>query len=268
VPYVAPDAAVAFGDLFDADWLHDAFLEQDAALMAPYPLRKGAGLGYSAAYLRPGMVSDFLLAHGKRCRALLVSDDCLVETVLSRHQRGRLSFAAVFPLSDDATGRANDLATRSFGRFALPPGPHFPDGGIAELRYAFGVRVRSPQDVSTLIASRVAGLGETMRTDLEVRWNAHAARRGPLVALDTRQKLATILERKTGTATALELSAAQALGQALASCWTFEGSTEDRVSEALERGDEVHELITAVVEDLGLLRDDLDSAISQLTTVG
>lgn len=139
---LAKDEPVLLGDIFAADWLTDAWVEEDAQRLGLFTAKGGFdGYGNHAAT----DAEDFLLAHGRVPQAvILLNDDCYIETVLVRYGTGRLVFAPVFALPDDAGERTRLLNTRAYSRFPLPPAAEF-SGGIADLRCTFGVAVKTKE---------------------------------------------------------------------------------------------------------------------------
>src|SRR6266540_2592024 len=76
--YIKPseEAEIRFGDIFEAGWLFDAWLEADAARIGPF-MAKGGHTGYGAHVARD-QDSEFVLAHSNVPKAMLaVNDDCL-----------------------------------------------------------------------------------------------------------------------------------------------------------------------------------------------
>jgi hypothetical protein len=256
---------ILFGDIFAADWLFDAWIESDAELVGPMTA-KGNYPAFAAHVREPQ--HDWLIAHGMKPKAImLVNDDCYLETITKRHERGRLLCAPIFAFDDDPLEAESQRATTSYGRLPLAKGALF-DGGMVELRFAFGVGIKTARDVARLLEARVAALNPSGRTALESRWGAHAARRGPDVAQQTANKLAALLSAQTGG-----VDAARALAKLLAATWTIEGTISDAVdtaSEAKAKGEtpDVAGLIAEIrrlADTLELHLDPARSALAGLT---
>jgi hypothetical protein len=243
--YRTPNTAdpVLFGDVFSSDWLHDVVIHQDAVGLAPVNLRGGQA-GYVP--MVPGAPfktnKDFMLAHGRACRAVLLSDDCEIETCLVRKEgKSRLVFAAVAPWPDDPEQARKALERTTFRRHPLRPAEGF-EGGVVNLVRLFAVSGRA-LDVS----GRVVSLETDARAALEQRWAAFATRRGPLAAADNATKLAHLLDAD-GDADKLELlhrgdalpgKAAQdvalAVQRALTQGWRTEGEVMQAIAFAHEQ---------------------------------
>jgi hypothetical protein len=238
--YEEPNEEISFGDIFAAEWFFDAYLRRDAVPLVEFTAKVGRGWKAAA----PSRHRDALLAHGLQRRAVMLSDDCEVETILRRGGRSRLIFAAIEELPVAPSQAEEVLKTRSFRRFPLPPADGFP-GGIVEFQQSFAVGIDGvkPADEGD---PRVARLDSAMRVQLEIRWNAYASRRGPLTHLDNAEKLARLLaagsdaERlarlKAGEDVpgAAELNVAKAVAEALSTAWDIEGAVLNTVAEAYE----------------------------------
>jgi hypothetical protein len=186
--YVAAEGDLSFGDIFAADWFFDAYLRRDAAPLVEFQARGGNRAWRRAA---PSPHRDLLLAHGQQRQAILLSDDCEAASIIRRGGRRQLVFAAIEPLPTAPTEARRALNTRAFRRFPLPPAERF-SGGVVEFQEVFAVSVDGvlPEEGDD---PRVLALAEETKLDLEVRWNAYSARRGPLAHLDNAEKLARLL---------------------------------------------------------------------------
>jgi len=258
--YLHPGAEepLLFGDVFSSEWLFDAVIKEDAVPLGEIALSGGRGRGYAPTGGAFVTQKDFLLAHGRPCRAVLLSDDCEIETCLVRKAgKSRLTFAAVMPWPEDEGAAARAASMTSFRRHPLPPGDGF-EGGVAELYRLFAVSGQALLDTH----GRVARLGDQARADLEQRWAAFATRRGPLAAADNASKLAHVLDAK-GDATrlaalhggvALPADAAQEAGKAVArtcaQAWRVEGEIMQRIAD-------VHEARGAGAPEVELLEEEL-----------
>lgn len=235
-------------------------IHEDAVALAPINLSRGQGRGY--APMIPGSLyntgRDFMLAHGRSCRAVLLSDDCEIETCLVRSEgKSRLVFAAVAPWPADPAEAAKTMERTTFRRHPLQPGDGF-EGGVVDLVRLFAVSGKALLNVG----GRVIGLGEEGRAALEQRWAAFATRRGPLAAADNATKLAHILDAK-GDAARLDLlhdgdalpsdavqEAAKAVARTLNQGWRTEGEIMQRIAD-------VHEARGAGDEEVALLESEL-----------
>jgi hypothetical protein len=268
--YVAPRPDILFGDIFEASYLFDVALHDDAARLTSSEFPPKApiqGPFYAPPSEKLRLAGDVVLAHGQTWRekpgrknrdsfdlpgrALLLSDDCHVPTARgdrpdrSDAGRGRLLFAIVAAASAEEIAAAQ--ARVNYNRFALPPAELLPDGGIAELQRLFSVRARDVQP-----EHRLAALDADGRRALDVRWNAFAARRGPEAAKQNANKLAYLLAGSEGP-TPEDAQAGQSVWELLDFAWDIEGSTMRAVSDAYESGVARDEATDRVVEDLRAL---------------
>lgn len=259
----AQDEPILFGDVFSSDWLFDAVLNSDAIPLREVMMRGGAR-GYAPVEAGgPGTSGDLILAHGNACRAIVVSDDCEIETCLIRREgRSRLVFAAVAPWPADAPGAAQAARMTSFRRHPLEPADGFA-GGIAEFFRLFAVAgtalLKQPR--------RVVVLDDDARALLEQRWAAFATRRGPLAAADNATKLAHVLDAKGDTGRFDLLlggdalpndraqDAAKAVARALVQAWRTEGEIMQGIADAHEERGVGAEAITLLVAELRALSD-------------
>jgi len=227
--YIKPpdEAEIRFGDIFEAGWLFDAWLESDAARLGPFKA-KGGHTGYGAHVARD-QDSEFVLAHSNVPKAMVaVNDDCYLETVLIRHERGRVHLAPVFGLPEDPDERADLLNTSAFSRFPMPVHADF-SGGIAELRYATGVAIKNSDMAKELKNARSLRLDRDLGAHLEARWGAHTSRRGPVVAANASDKLTPLL----GSAGSHAATSAE-VKRLLSTTWSVEGAIAGLIDDAEE----------------------------------
>jgi hypothetical protein len=242
--YEAPGPEISFGDIFSADWFFDAYVRADAVPLVEFTA-KGAGKAWKPA--KPSNHRDYLFAHGQQRQAILLSDDCEIDTILARGGRRRLIFAAIERLPVSKSQAEEALATRAFRRFPLPPEGDF-HGGIAEFQQLFGVATDAIQPTSGEFP-RFVRLDPEMRLKFEMRWNAYAARRGPLSHIDNAEKFARLLaaagsketleKLKTGEVApgTTELELAKEVAGVLGMAWEIEGAVMNGIAEAYERED-------------------------------
>jgi hypothetical protein len=224
--YVEPAKDVSFGDIFEAEFLHDVFLRADAVQMGTRDIVKqhGGGLMYAASFERN---KDFVLGRGAPYRAVLIADNCLVDRILAQgavehRPQGRLLFA---PLIEGAV----DGSIKDFGRFPLPEWPDRLPSCIAELRRCFMVDAPAVLEHRD---DRLGSLSAAAAAELEVRWNAYAARRGPLANARNAEKAAELVARSEGDAAEPDRELAQLIASALVAGWRLEGESMERVADA------------------------------------
>jgi hypothetical protein len=241
--YESATGALAFGDVFSAKWFFDAYLRRDAVPLVAFQERAGGQAWRAAA---PSGARDLVFAHGQQRKAVLLGDDCEIETMLRRSGRSRVIFAAIEELPPDAMEAENLLQTRAFRRFPLPPGDGF-TGGIVDFQQLFAMNVDGVQAGEDGIDPRLVSLDAETKLLLEMRWNAFAVRRGPLTHLDNAEKFARLLtadgdgdrldrlHRRVEDPVELDAEIGRALIAALNAAWEVEGAVLNRMAEAYER---------------------------------
>jgi hypothetical protein len=241
-PAVGP---LAFGDIFSAQWFFDAYLRRDAIPLVEFQQKKGARAWRRAA---PSPDRDLVFAHGQQRSAVMLADDCEIETILRRRGRSRLIFAAIEQLPSGFKEAQAALETRAFRRFPLPSAEGF-GGGIVEFQQLFAVSVDGVQLGSDGVDPRVLRLDNQGKQELEWRWNAFAVRRGPLTHLDNAEKFARLLTASGDRDRAKRLDdrledpepehqeAARLLIEVMNAAWELEGSSMNDMAEAYERRD-------------------------------
>ncbi len=231
-PYLPPGRTISFGDIFDLSFLYDVHVRADAVALGSrdLPAKAGGGRAYANAY--PGR--QWVLARGELGLGILISDNCLVDTALGQDRgnappKGRLLFAPVTEIP------VRDLPLKTFGRFALPRWDGVWEAASAELRRCFMVDAR---DVAGNRDKRRVSLGAETAEQLEIRWSAYAARRGPLSSGRNCEKLAEVLARELGDQelTQGDRDVAFSVAAALATAWRVEGSDLEAVSDAYSAG--------------------------------
>jgi hypothetical protein len=264
---------ISFGDIFESGHLIDVHIRPDASALGGGPLPRkqaerianqmnrgelapGESIDVYTPALRQGPEQWHVLGNGVTMklegspRAILLSDSCVVDTVLDvdrpdRRPRGRLLFAPVVR-ADDAK-LASLTENKEFGRFPLAGEGDFP-GGIIEMGQCFMVDWRGVD-----AKHRVLGLDEDAAEDLQVAWTAYALRRGPAAVQHSFLKFASLLAAE---AAADRQPALDAIEAALVVAWRLEGRALTAVADAAlgepERLaavlDEVVELETAAHE--------------------
>jgi hypothetical protein len=252
VGYVEPRSSVSFGDIFDLEFLHDVHVRGDAVALGSRAM-KGGGETFSETFPNP----KWVLAHGGSCRAILITDNCVVDTALGQDRaggkaKGRLLFAPVSPIKE------SELPLRSFGRFALPTWDGEWAAGAAELRKCFMVDAR---DIAAHRDARKASLDLELAEELEVKWSAFASRRGPLTSARNAEKLAEVLSRLNSDLALSDddIGVGYAVAQALSVSWRLEGKDLEAVAD-------VHSVETSGVGEVeaveAALRELADAATS------
>lgn len=261
----ATGTPLLFGDVFSPDWLFDAVVNDDTVRLAEINM-KGGMRGYAPIKADgPETGKDFILAHGEACRAVLLADDCEIETCLVRKGgRGRLLFAVISAWPDDEDEATKARAMSTFRRHPLEPGEYF-DGGIVELHRLFAVNGRALTSLGS--GDRIVALGDAARSGLEQRWAAFATRRGPLAALDNATKLAHVLDAgddvqrferfRSGEAAPAGATAetAKSVARAFAQAWKAEGEVMQGIAEAHEAKHAGHSEVAQLEDALRTLAE-------------
>lgn len=286
----ASEERFGFGDVLEADWLFDLYLRHDAVALEPRERPGSAGIVYIPRAVAPRRErepgKDVIASHaefgdvatgfGNPRQAIILTDDCEMETLQGRgdahRPRGRVVLAAIRPATQ---AEIEAVRPANFGLYALQPHGEvgFP-GGIVEFQRAFSVALLSL--LGDARPRRLVALDAEAQGQLLTRWCAHATRHGPMVAADGARKLAGIMsasgnpevlteirERRRDP-DAAQLATAEQLAASLAVAWAIEGRVLDQVSDAWERGDATDASRVTVLEELGRLRDLVDSTITAL----
>jgi hypothetical protein len=271
----ASKTPLLFGDIFSPDWLYDAAINKDAVRLGEFNARGGmrAYQPLPAEGASPGN-KDFILAHGERCRAVILADDCEIETCLVRRGgRGRLLFAAITPWPTDPNEVEQVQNGTTFRRHPLEPGEHF-DGGVVELGRLFAVNGRALTSLGS--TDRVACMANEARAALEQRWAAFATRRGPLAAVDNATKLAHLLDAGDDPARIDQLVAgnaapggstletAKSVARAFTQAWKTEGEVMQGIADAHEARQSGHGEVAELEDALRALADMASAAADAL----
>ncbi len=228
-----PESEVSFGDVFAAEFLYDAHLRTEAAQMGTrdVPAKQGGGVVYGPQFTRK---AEYVLAHGAPYRAILITDNCAVDTALGQGRggsrpKGRLLFAPIVDAPEQ------DMTTGNYGRFPMPAWrDRLPGTAIAELRRCFMVDARA---VAGHKDARIASLTLGARDALELRWNAYAARRGPMPNKRNAEKLAELVARaQDGPSPNVDSDLASAVAAVFLLAWRLEGRHLEAAADAQDQG--------------------------------
>jgi len=254
--YRSPDQELQFGDIFQAALFFDAHLREDAGGLFAHPIK-----GNVMAYLRDaGQTRDYLFAHGTECLAVLLTDPCTIDDVLGvdrekKEVRGRFLFAALMPGSEAEIRQL--IETPTFNRFPFPPERPL-SGGIASFQKLFMVDAR---DLSDPTQHRVCSLEPKISRDLEVQWVAYCARRGPLAATKSLNRLLEALVKPDGEPTQQQLELAANVARLVTAVWNLEGEDLD---EANWTGGDASAILKKLQVGLGAVRDLAEASIVSL----
>lgn len=296
--YFRPEGErLSFGDVIEADWLFDVYLRPDAVSLHPEvddvtgrvvrftvrgaPPRKEQPPQKDAIAVAADFSEPWALAFGNNRLAIVLTDDCELETIYGRDvpgeggprkPRGRVLMAAI-----RAAGPEEVAGVRpgNASAFALPAseGPAFP-GAIVELGRSFTVGVKSLLEHPDY--RKVVSLDDEAKISLAQRWSAYATRHGPLVALAVGAVAGKLLEadgdpdrvaalRPVAAAPSGDWAVlAGAVASALTSAWHLEGPLGDRLLEEWEAGDPIGDDLATLVTLLATIRAASDAALGVL----
>jgi hypothetical protein len=269
--------SLAFGDICQANFLHDIHVRADARTMgtdvatAAFAKKKwnvDQEVRYYIPEAAPKQGENFVLAHGAQASAVVLADDCAVETALGRDgdgpQKRRILFAPIVKITAE---EASDLVEGNFGRFPLPADSQVPDDYAVDLRRCFMVDARDVTDALTAGGFRVRSLDDEARSGLSERWSAYAVRRGPLVAEDSADKFAGHLA-DTGHADDDQAEdIANKLVEVVATAWVYEGEAVERAGNTATDHLDTDEVIERLIADLEAVQKAAGTAIDALKSI-
>jgi hypothetical protein len=290
-----PRRSVSFGDVCCAEFLHDVFVRADARVLrreeqaaSKFWRNRVPDLPESfPAFLAAGegrRDEDYVLAHGAPHDAVVLSDDCVIESALGRDDKqpkGRILMAPVIPADERALTQYR--AAASLGVFALDADEHVREPRLVQLRRCF--MVRAGDFAHSAAADMVRhSLTDQARAALAARWTAYAARRGPLVAQDNARKLTEMVAAETRRPVEEVGPTVFAIAKPVVASWVFEGSALERAGAAwdarrrLADGDgeqevapDLRDLATTAAElraQLEILQRDTEAALAGLRELG
>jgi hypothetical protein len=280
--YEKPLEDIRFGDLFESQVLFDAFLKADAAQLGSHQMGEPLRKRLAAQYNRPEIANaaeaiafsgllpkrpdqDHILAHGRSCRAAMISDDCEIEDALHRRGKepgGRLLFAAIRNVTIEEVDALREEP--AFGHFPLPPeDPLVRSPGVIDLNRLFMVTTR---DIAA--TTRFATLSDEAAEELAVSWAAFATRHGPLAGLKNAEKLAKLLAGgRNGNVEEKHLAASRLVSELINLAWLLEGDALGEVSEAFDADNvDPSQPIARVIEVVRKLLESAAGALEALTS--
>lgn len=204
--YVDPGAHLAFGDIFEADWLFDVYVRADSAAM----FRKSVQGQKDPVWMVRGTATrqenepikveatmdpdDAVLTVGTLRMGIVLTDDCEIASLAGAREdgwepRGRILLAAI--RNDDGRTR-DDL---ELGIQTLPPDDvrGFP-GGLVDFNRLYEVQTKSLVDAPEgRLPRKVASITSDAGYELGERFAGHLLRQGPMAAELGARKLARLL---------------------------------------------------------------------------
>jgi hypothetical protein len=205
-------------------------------------------------------------------RAIMLSDDCAIETALGRGQaraKGRIWFAPLRELVTEGEVKEVENVPSAYGRLLLRPDNDSQTHWVVELQRAF------PADATSVRKALegggrgflLHGLAREVADDLRARWAAVSTRCGPFVARDNANHIIDRLEAR-GVGTAEAENAADALVAVAAASWVFEGSSLEAAGALRENTDKLSDAaVDGMIEDLTVLRDRVLGALDILEEI-
>lgn len=285
---------LSFGDVIEAAWLYDIYLRPDSVSLE-VEIRDGRIVNLTPRKVAPrsepqpprdavavnaDFHQDWALAFGAQRGAIVLTDDCELETLYGRviegeaprKPRGRIMFAAVKKATGAEIAAVNDGNTSMFALPAQDDDPKF-SGGIVDLGRTFTVNTKSLIDAPRY--QTLVSLDVDARVSLSQRWDAYAARHGPLIAAQMSFTFAQLLDadgrpervtelRKGASPRSDLLDVADGVAAALTSAWTLEGPIGDRMLAAWEAGHPSGTLSAEAVAALESIRSGADAALAGL----
>jgi hypothetical protein len=264
-------AELSFGDICEAEFLYDVHVRADARSMgrevAPAKFAKkmwgmDEDLTYFVPALDPKQGDNFVLARGTHSQAILLSDDCVIATVLGRDTgkptNKRLIFAPLAPAADA------DLDTANFGRFPLLADEQFDEPLMADLRRCFMADGRDVHAALDAGGFRARSLTEDTRGELAIRWSAYALRRGPFVAEDSLEKFAEYAIDSGLASEEAVVDASSKLFDVVGAAWGYEGRGVEVAGNAREDKRDPRQVVEVLIEELEQLRGVADDALAAL----
>lgn len=269
----APRAELSFGDVCAADFLFDVHVRADAHALTREETsaqfaRKRWDIDSAVAYFVPlpgEPESNYVLAHGTKRRALVLSDDCLIASALGRAgevSHGRIMFAPVVDATQDDLDKLAELP--SYGRFRLAADEVHGEHAIVELRRCFMADARDIALADAALPRR--SLTDETRDELAIRWAAYALRRGKFVVEDNLEKFAELLlaaglsEHDVGRFSL-------AVGTVAAAGWRYEGKAIEDAGIAFDEARPTKPVIDELEVQLERLSELTDAALDEVRQV-
>ena len=267
-------AELSFGDVCNAEFLYDIHVRDDARAMGsdvvtPGFAKKRYGVEEELRFFLPSVNvksdENYVLAHGTHRQALLLSDDCLIATVLGRASGKPTSRRLLFaPIVDGSDEEMAELEGANFGRLPVPADEHHPEHVVVELRRCFMVDARGIHTALAAGAFRARSLRDEARAQLAVRWAAYSLRRGPFVAEDNAEKFAELLVSSGRTEEDTALDVATKVANVVAAAWGTEGRGVESLGIAADEQLPIDPAIDELIVLLETLRSSSDDAIAAL----
>ena len=285
------DERLGFGDVLEAPWLFDLYLREDSRAVGPTtiegknvlvrmeePEERGNRKDIVAASTDP----EFAIGHGNSRRAIILTDDCEMESLQGRGHgspSGRILMAAIRDATDEA---AKTVPRLKFSQFSLPA--HDEAGflaGLVVFENVFAVHISALVNKQPERAyRRMISLDHVGQRDLSRKWCAHGTRHGPIVVEAEARKFAKLLEANGDTAVAALLDSTDeatriepadehqkvvvAIVAASTAMWQLEGPVLDRVAADWDDRKTSEDVQRRIVSALRSLRQAADNGLGLL----
>ena len=204
--YVDPGAHLAFGDIFEADWLFDVYVRADSAAMFrksvqgqkdPVWMVRGTPTRQENERIKVEATmdpDDVVLTVGTLRMGIVLTDDCEIANLAGERKdgwepRGRILLAAI--RKDD--GRARDDLELGIQTLPQREGGGFP-GGLVDFNRLYEVQTKSLiTPYEGRVPQKIASLSTDAKYELGERLAGHLIRQGPMAAELGARKLARLL---------------------------------------------------------------------------
>lgn len=303
---VSNQPPLAFGDICQADFLHDVCINDETTTVAKLQIDTD-GLPLKGFYgAKPRENTGLVVTRGHPVeRAIVLSDDCEILKILGLQPglgnrqnvaRGRIWFAPVVDVvNKDLKKQYDGLSTGlNYSRFALEAedsitvgNQHVPER-IGELRFAFRVDAKAVQSALRLPTAEevIAGggsnaspavapvpntfvcnrLDQVQRELLLGHWAGDTVRRGMIVSQDNADHYAKLLSQN-GVSGSDASAVAQSLFNVSQTAWGFDGSALETAGSALVDHLRPADVTAALETMLEQLRLDVDAALIQVKSL-
>jgi hypothetical protein len=256
--YLAPGAELAFGDIFQAEWLFDVYVRADSKALYKSSTRgfspnvvpwieRGTPTGNENEPVKVAATmeaDDVVLTFGTLRMGIVVTDDCELETLAGRDGREPGGRALMAGLRRDDGRPIDDL---DLGLHRLPAHDDFP-GALVDFDRLYAVQTKSLVRVDAERPVRkVLSLDSDAKDELAQRFAGHLVRQGPVAGEGAARKLSRLLTARDDVAAYRALAsdaanwghptyaeATETVADVIEEAW-FLGRLSDEVDDLAER---------------------------------
>jgi hypothetical protein len=266
--YESPSARdLSFGDVFEGGFLYDCYVRGDIVPLGKKEAHKSLGEGLTYSTLFPQKEGeDFLLGHGKKCQAVVLSDSCAIDKLagVSRQGRirGRITLGAVAVATEGEL--AAEQEKQRYARFVLPA-EHPYQGGIVDFDRLFALDLR---DATKNENRRLVALTDEFAAQLETRWGAHLVRRGPFAAgVKSATSFDVFAEQGYYVPENVRSEATLAVARVSSEVWKFEGVALEDIGQRVKAGETPLDILATWAEGLRAISEEARKAIDVLQAI-